>query len=328
MTPRVKTLIFGSMLAAAAFSLGWMLRARKVDPNQAVNPHPVRQTDSAYQFIRPLLGCSISESKQFDEYIPMEAKVSSMIEDKKASGDLETASVYFRDLNSGRWTGVNEDAQYTPASMLKVPTMIAFLKLAEERPEILSQEISIPANSPPSAAQVIPPTHSVEPGHSYTIEQLIEYMIAYSDNGATIALDKLTTLLGANSFNDIASDLNVHTKDDRVSPKQYSVFLRILFNSTYLGRAMSEKALGLLAKTDFNDGLRAGVPTNVTIVHKFGQASSVENGAQTMELHDCGIIYTKSPYALCIMTRGPQLNGLEKAIQDISRLVYQEQTGS
>jgi hypothetical protein len=43
-----------------------------------------------------------------------------------------------------------------------------------------------------------------------------------------------------------------------------------LFNASYLNRENSEKVLNLLTKTDFKDGLVAGVnDKNIAISHKF-----------------------------------------------------------
>lgn len=55
-----------------------------------------------------------------------------------------------------------------------------------------------------------------------------------------------------------------------LSVVEYSTFFRVLFNASYLSQASSEKALGYLAQSTFTAGLRAGVPAQVQIAHKFG----------------------------------------------------------
>jgi hypothetical protein len=56
----------------------------------------------------------------------------------------------------------------------------------------------------------------------------------------------------------------------------------------------------------YNDGLKAGIPANIELAHKFGERGIIGmNGREQKQLHDCGIIYyPKHPYILCIMTRG------------------------
>ena len=79
----------------------------------------------------------------------------------------------------------------------------------------------------------------------------------------------------------------------------------------------------LLSKAEFNEGLVAGVPQNITVAHKFGERNF---NNQTFQLHDCGVIYAKRPYLLCIMTKGPDFKDLSSAIKQISSKVYTEFT--
>lgn len=162
---------------------------------------------------------------------------------------------------------------------------------------------------------------------AYSVEELIDKMIIDSDNGAmsllavnidNASLDSLYNVLGMqppDSFGNIT-----------ISPRVYSLFFRILYNATYLNRDMSEKALELLSKTNFKDGLVGGLPDNINAAHKFGEHVISNNGVQeSVELHDCGIVYYEpSPYFLCIMTKGLDIEKLKNTIKDISNLVYQE----
>ncbi len=85
---------------------------------------------------------------------------------------------------------------------------------------------------------------------------------------------------------------------------------------------MSSRALELLTKTAFNDGLRAGVPENIEVAHKFGERILPNN---IQQLHDCGIVYIPNkPYLLCIMTRGKDMHTLQGVIEEISSSVYAE----
>jgi beta-lactamase class A len=103
----------------------------------------------------------------------------------------------------------------------------------------------------------------------------------------------------------------------------YSRFFRVLYNSTYLSRTMSEYALELLSRGSFSDGLPAGVPNGVLVAHQFGERTHPATGER--QLHDCGIVYAPTrPYLLCVMTRGKEFKQLASVISDISREVYRE----
>jgi beta-lactamase class A len=98
-------------------------------------------------------------------------------------------------------------------------------------------------------------------------------MIIYSDNSAT---NLLFNNIDHNALKDVFSDLGLKFDEqtatsDFISPKQFSLFFRILFNASYLNRSYSESALELLSQTTFKDGLEAGVPKNIEISHKFGE---------------------------------------------------------
>ena len=126
----------------------------------------------------------------------------------------------------------------------------------------------------------------------------------------------------ADIFHDLNIDVPTEVPDFTISAKNYSTFLRILYNSTYLNDSDSEKALDILSKTTFVDGLVAGVPKGTTIAHKFGEHVS---SFHEIELHDCGIIYyPQNPYLLCVMTKGQDFSKLAKIIADISAMVYNE----
>jgi beta-lactamase class A len=84
---------------------------------------------------------------------------------------------------------------------------------------------------------------------------------------------------------------------------------------------MSDKALGLLSKTAFKEGLVAGVPKEIKVAHKFGEQ---KNGTE-QQFHDCGVVYyPNNPYVICIMTRGNSPDELKPIIKEISQKVYRE----
>jgi beta-lactamase class A len=84
---------------------------------------------------------------------------------------------------------------------------------------------------------------------------------------------------------------------------------------------VSNKALEILSTVEFRDGLRAKLPPEIKIAHKFGERGTRDG----FQLHDCGIVYyPERPYLLCVMTRGQDMDSLKEVIQDISFMVYSE----
>ena len=125
-------------------------------------------------------------------------------------------------------------------------------------------------------------------------------------------------------MNQIYTDLGVaipgtRGTEDYMTVKEYASFFRILYNASYLNKEMSQKALDLLLRTDYKDGLIAGVPKNINVAHKFGERKMGE----VDQLHDCGIVYApQKPYLICVMTRGTDFQVQGRVIADISRFTY------
>ena len=169
------------------------------------------------------------------------------------------------------------------------------------------------------------------PGKLYSIDELIRAMIEGSDNNATALL---FDYLNQDSLQDAFSDLglksllseNTKNTSDIISVKSYSYIFRILYNSTYLSRELSEKALQYLSYADFNQGIVGGLPKGVIAAQKFGERTILAPDGVTplrRELHDCGIVYyPEHPYLLCVMTRGEDFDTLANAIRSVSALVY------
>jgi beta-lactamase class A len=238
----------------------------------------------------------------------------------------ERISIYYYDLTNKTSYGFNENDYYTPASLFKVPMMMAFYKMAEQDGDILKKTIRIdPAFNDRYAAN-IKTGHSVLINKSYTIGQLIDAMIRFSDNTAMVALQvhlqksefkPLYDLYQTFSF-DLTTLMN---RENNISPQEYSRFLIALYNKSFLTDSSSRHALDLLCHSEFSKGLAAGIPAGIRLAHKFGERGYQHSDA--FQLHDCGIVFhPRSPYVLCIMTKGSDLKKQEKTIAAISNAVY------
>lgn len=283
----------------------------------------VRQIGS-YRYINPLLECDIAEGSIDARKENFHDELEVFIVGIKKERNLSDVAVYFRDLDNGPTFGVNEGGEFFPASLLKVPVMMAYYHLAERNQDILDIEIQFETPVDVGITPTILPREELVPGKAYTVEELIRRMITYSDNQA---LYLLSSRLPGQVIEDLfkilgVSDRVLHDLGGKLTVKEYAGFFRILFNSSYLSREYSEKALSLLASTDYHDALSMGVPENVSVAHKFGEAGT---GDVERQLHDCGIVYFPNhPYLACIMTRGKDTETLKKSIADISRFIYEK----
>ena len=75
-----------------------------------------------FKFTRPLL--MLDRECDDPALEPLRVKVQSYVDQQKAQGRCENASVYFRLLDTGRNFNINE-AAYSPGSMMKIMTLIS-----------------------------------------------------------------------------------------------------------------------------------------------------------------------------------------------------------
>ncbi len=290
--------------------------------------HLTRDNNPSYPLVHPITNLQIPDALSIGEFKPLANKVQSIFSNN--STVLKKYSVYFRDLNTGFWFGINETDQYDPASMLKVALAMGAYKEAEDNPSFLNQsEIYTQTLAALDATSSYDQPSELVVGESYTVYDLIKKMIVDSDNGAK---DILGNVVDPGIMNDLYSELGITPPNDSteftVSARKYSQFFRTLYNGTYLDQADSNQLLTLLTQTTYSKALSAGVPNGVMVAHKYGEhVVSDDNTVGSLELHDCGIVYdTKDPYTLCIMTQGKDEVDLDQVISSVSQAVYQEVT--
>lgn len=329
MKNRYKFILVGLICLVAGGSIGYFLGysyEKGILFEKLSELRPIRENDPSYKFIDPLLAYIIPSAEHETELVDLKNGISKIIESNKSKG-LYKASIFMSDLNRGRWIGVNENEEYPPASMFKVIIMTAYFKGAEEVPQLFKEKVIYPKEIDDKVKiAAFNSSTDLKIGSSYEIEYLINKMIIDSDNGAEVLL---LSHMNKDFFDSLFNTLNISGKKEDgsflVSPRAYSLFFRTLYSATYLNKNLSEKALDILSKTTFKDGLVAGVPEGTLVSHKFGEYVHLNNSnkIEYTDLHDCGIIYySENPYLLCVMTRGSNLDVLKNTIKEISSMVF------
>jgi beta-lactamase class A len=286
----------------------------------------IREQANNYKLISPLL--AFDDNKEFYEFLPLKQKVGEVIERLKKENKVSDVGFYFRE--GSHWVGLNENKKFTPASLMKVPLMIAYFKQAETDPGILQKKYLYDGKNDFNVIEKRKSVNVIKAGQWYTVDELIKHMVENSDNNATAILQDN---IDYQAFKEVYSDLGMElpsddtTKDiDYLSPKQYSLFLRILRNATYLNKEYSEKAMEYLTQTDFQQGIVSSLPKDIIVAHKFGEDFYKDSdGHAFYEFHDCGIIlYPNTPYLLCLMTKADKPENLEEAVEKISKVVFDQ----
>jgi beta-lactamase class A len=309
-----------------AFVLGGFLIWLFLRPKTA-DILPKKACNYQYSFLSDQIDCENIDEKA-NQIENLHSGIQQIVDEEKSSKHIIRASIFYRDLNSRRWFGVNDIDKFYPASLIKLPIAIMYYKIAELEPGVFDKELKIPEDEGDNSDQYYPPVESLIAGKTYPIKELIRHMLEYSDNAP------FSTLADAGKVfrEKVLSDLSIYEPPAEegegawsITARSYANIFRMLYNASYVNVRSANEILETLSRSTFDRGIVAGVPKGVPVAHKFGEAAGMDgdSNVKSLILNDCGIVYKKdSPYILCIMTEGTDYPSLEKTIQRISETIY------
>lgn len=107
---------------------------------------------------------------------------------------------------------------------------------------------------------------------------------------------------------DILGMTNTSLEKNETTPKEIGNLLANIY------RDKNEKILGFLTGTIFESWLRAGIPQEVRVAHKYGREVHIVN--------DAGIVFAKDPFILVIMTDGVVEKEADEVFPELTKIVY------
>lgn len=313
--------------AIIALSLVFVLR---IPDDEGLVPNQCHT--SLHNYINPELDC-INTDIAYANINKSNENTRSFVDSQIKSGNATRISVFFRDLKTKKWYGINENETFSPGSLLKLPLAITYFKLSEIDPLVLQMTFVFDKPNDLNSLQYFSLAKPLVVGGKYSVSDFLSRLIIDSDNAV---VPTLVHGIDGSFYNKVLVDLGVNiplpdqggTHADFFSPKSYASILRVLYNSSYLDIEHSEEVLKLLSSSTFKEGLVSGVPTGTKIAHKFGEATQIDpitKNSIKHELHDCGIIYRQdNPYILCVMTEGNDFQSLENIISKISKITWND----
>ncbi|HRH65299.1 MAG TPA: class A beta-lactamase-related serine hydrolase [Bacteroidia bacterium] len=271
-----------------------------------------------FELTKPVLLVDVSSEEQ--SFINLKNNLSTYLEQQKSRGTIQSASVMFRQQTDGKWFAINASETYSPGSIMKVVTMICYLKAAENNPSILDKKILLARHFGEIPEQTLT-GKSLVPGSYYKVRDLIAQMIIHSDNDAAVLLNSQVDF---DLYKRILKDLDLPVPEKgqmnyEFTCEQCTRILRVLFNSSILEPESSEFALQLLSQSAYKEGIASLIDPSFKIARKFGERFY----AGSQQLHETGIFYFKDrPYILTVMTKGPDHLALPKVLADVSLMVF------
>lgn len=287
------------------------------------SPLPVKYyRNNDFEFTKPL---RIAETTSTPANLTnLKEEITKKIQTDINLGNTLQASVYFRKLNEPGAVSINSGEKYNPGSMMKIPVMLTCLKESMSDKSLLQRKILFPGHN-----NALPIEYGANPvltnGHSYTIKELIGFMIIDSDNDA---MGLLYEFLGQERLNKVFKELGIMIPDYskpsfEMDPVEFSRFMYVLYNSTYLDPEHSEFALETLSKAKYNKSVTRTIPKDVHVAHKYGVAYS----NQIKYLSESAIVFLYGqPYILVVMTKGNDYDRQSDVISGISEMTYNSLT--
>lgn len=228
-------------------------------------------------------------------------------------------SIYFEYLPTGENISVNKEYAFYPASLVKIPMSMAVMKKVENGEWKLTNELVLMSGDKNSGYGEL---YKKPIGERFAIEELLREMLINSDNTAhaiflrNVGMDELFKV------NQHLGIEDAYTENGAIRVKDFSVFLKALYMSSYLSGEYSNILLKFLSESSEKEYLVAGIPKEVSFAHKIG----IFDDDDTHIYADSGIVYIPNrPYIITVMVLGKGDNpggDAQKIMKEISDKIY------
>lgn len=237
-----------------------------------------------------------------------------------------TVCVSFYDLTTGEHFSIQGDRSVHSASTIKLLIMAELMERVRLGELSLEQKITITPEMKTGGDGIL---KELDPGHSFTLKEIMTLMIIVSDNQATnILIDLLgmdainargralglqNTILGRKMMD---SEARKQGRDNFISANDMAAILRAIHAETLIDSASSKIMLETLLRQQQNGRLQLYLPEELPVAHKCGDLDLLEN--------DGGIIYAEGhPYILVVLTSEmPSNKEGRETIGILSKMVY------
>jgi len=223
-------------------------------------------------------------------------------------------SIYFEYLPTGANISINKDAEFYPASLLKVPVAMAVAKKIEKGEWKWTNELVLMSTDKDDRFGTLYKSPS---NSTFTIEELVRRSLSDSDNTAHFMLVRN---LEMEEMKDVYNHMGLEgflETEGILSAKRYAVIVRALYAASYNSEEHSQRLLSYMTHSPFHEYLQNGLPQDVLFAHKIGVDE------EKKIYLDSGIVYLSGrPYILTVMTKNKNDAKAREIMKNISEKVY------
>jgi len=213
--------------------------------------------------------------------------------------------IFFKDLKTGKTFTINEETLFPSASLVKVPIMAAIFEAEREGKLTLSKKLKLQNRYKSPGGGYL---YKTRRGRSFTILNLVERMIAQSDNTATNMLvaelgfeylNKKFEEFGLINTNMRRGVLDLKSRNEGIenytTANDMAFLLEKIFKGELISAQASQEMLDILKKQRVNDRIPRYLPKEVAIAHKTGTLKGT--------FSDVGIVFApEGAFLLCVIT--------------------------
>jgi beta-lactamase class A len=206
------------------------------------------------------------------------------------------------------------DTPFIAASLYKLAVLLRVETLVESGALTYDDTITI------EDADITVDGSNEYPGTVLTIDQALEEMITYSDNGSALALLRVYGAPATNARLAAAGIKGFHVaenvnEDHMVTARALGTFFDLLATRQLVSPTASDRMLARLARQTINDRLPRDLPTDVVVAHKTGDLVGF--------IHDAGVLQAADgPRIAVVLTSGGTEPEAKELIARIGALVY------
>jgi len=237
--------------------------------------------------------------------------------------------VVIEDLDNKGCIRLNPDVQFTAASVIKVPIMMAAYREARRNVVRLDDRIVLRKEDKVGGSGVLLEFHN---GLEITLQDAINLMIVVSDNTATNlvidAIGKETINLYMVEKGCKGSRLENHLMKPKpygprnaITPADVALLLTGLATRTIDNPGDCDSMVEIMKRQQYNEKIPRGLPRDAVCAHKTGEVSGVT--------HDAGIVMSpKANFVIVCLSQNLSDTRLgNKVIGDVARWAYDTLAG-
>ena len=246
-----------------------------------------------------------------DVWADTNTKLSKSLQQYMKQWNYPDIAFYYENLENGTTYYYRKNRGYYPCCTIKVKgIMNLYDKIRDGKYNENTKMTYMPADYHGGTGIVIKKGYNKQ----YTLAQLSEYAIRYSDNAAYIMPQKY-----------MGRKLSYVTGSDErsVSPVEATDFLKRLYGFIQKKDKYSKDLIRYFSTTIYNDGIPKGIDKDYKVLHKAGDLPKAGLN------HDIALVMNESPYILNIYTgpmggyskSDPFMAGLAKVIENENRSI-------